>query len=375
MLKQKDRKIRLKPLLGAIFSAVVLTGMTFHIVGQVRADQFDEQIKSLQQQNDSNQSQSDQLGAQAAGFQDQIDKLQAQINSLQTAIVDNQNKSDQLQKQIDAEEQELARQKKFLGEDIKQMYLDGQVTTLELLASSNNLGEFIDKEQYRNSVQNKIQTTVDQINDLKAKLVSQQKELQALIADEKNQQSQVAAAQAQQNQLLSATESQKSSLDAAIKSNQSQIAALRLQQLAANRRLGGSAVPGDPGHGNYPGYLDNAAQDSIIDPWGMWNRECVSYTAWKVQQFYGNMPYWGGVGNANQWPSDAARYGIPTGSVPKVHSVAISMAGGYGHAMWVEAVNGNTIYVSQYNYDLAGHYSEMSLNGSGLIYIYFGDRH
>ena len=37
----------------------------------------------------------------------------------------------------------------------------------------------------------------------------------------------------------------------------------------------------------------------------------------------------------------------------------------------VEAVNGNTIYVSQYNYDLAGHYSEMSINGSGLIYIYF----
>src|SRR5436190_13464692 len=133
-----------------------------------------------------------------------------------------------------------------------------------------------------------------------------------------------------------------------------------MQQLAANRPLGGSAVPGDPGHGNYPGYLDHTSQDSIIDPWGMWNRECVSYTAWKVQENFGNMPYWGGVGNANQWPGDAARYGIPMGSVPKVHSVAISTSGGYGHAMWVEAVSGNTIYVSQYNYDLAGHYSEMS---------------
>jgi surface antigen len=172
---------------------------------------------------------------------------------------------------------------------------------------------------------------------------------------------------------LAFTESQKSIYDQTIKNNQSQIADLRAQQLAANHRLGGNVVAGDPGHGGYPAYLDNAYQDSVFDPWGMWNRECVSYTAWKVQQTYGNMPNWAGVGNANQWPGDAQQWGIPTGSIPKVHSVAISMAGGYGHAMWVEAVNGNTIYVSQYNFDLAGHYSEMTLNGSGLTYIYFGD--
>lgn len=375
MLKQKNQKIKIKPLFSALLVAAVLVGGVFYYVGRARADQFDEQIKALQQQNAANKAQADQLGAQAASYQDQVNKLQEQINSLQNTIVDNQNKSDQLQKRIDAEQAELVKQKKILGEDIKQMYLDGQVTTLELLASSNNLSDFIDKEQYRNSVESKITDTVKQINDLKAKLESQQKELQALIADEKHQQDQLAAAQAQQNQLLAYTEDQKTSYDNQIKNNQSQIAALRLAQLSANRKLGGTVVAGDPNHGNYPGNLDSAPQDSIIDPWGMWNRECVSYTAWKVQEYYGNMPYWGGSGNANQWPSDAQRYGIPTGSIPKVHSVAISMAGGFGHAMWVEAVNGSSIYVSQYNYDLAGHYSEMSLNGSGLIYIYFGDWH
>jgi surface antigen len=84
------------------------------------------------------------------------------------------------------------------------------------------------------------------------------------------------------------------------------------------------------------------------------------------------MPYWGGVGNANQWPGDARAAGIATGSTPKVHSVAISMGGAFGHAMWVEAVSGNMIYVSQYNYDLAGHYSEMWVNGGSFTYLYFG---
>lgn len=372
MLKQKNQKIKLRPLAGALMAAIVLVG-GIYFVGRARADQFDEQIRALQQQNATNQAASDQLGAQAASYQEVIDKLSAQINALQNAIVDNQNKSDSLQKQIDAEEAELAREKKILGEDIKQMYLSGQVSTLEILASSTNLSDFIDKEQYRTAVQNKIQDSVVKINALKAQLESQQKQLQALIADEKNQQGQLSADQNQQNQLLAYTEGQKASYDNQIKNNQTQIASLRAAQLAANRRLGGNVVAGDPGHGGYPAYLANAAQDSIIDPWGMWNRECVSYTAWKVQQFYGNMPYWGGVGNANQWPADAQRYGIPTGTVPKVHSVAISMSGYYGHAMWVEGVSGNNIYVSQYNFDLAGHYSEMSINGSGFIYIYFGD--
>ncbi|MEO8862971.1 MAG: CHAP domain-containing protein, partial [Candidatus Saccharimonadales bacterium] len=77
-------------------------------------------------------------------------------------------------------------------------------------------------------------------------------------------------------------------------------------------------------------------------------------------------------GNANQWPASARADGIATGSEPREKSVAVSMAGYYGHVMWVEQVYGNgMIRVSQMNYDLAGHYSEMTINGSGLTYIYF----
>jgi len=144
------------------------------------------------------------------------------------------------------------------------------------------------------------------------------------------------------------------------------------EQIAANEDLDGAVVAGDPKHGGYPSKWDAPVrQDSLLDSWGMYNRECVSYTAWKVYQTFGNMPNWGGVGNANQWLADARRAGIATGSTPQVHSVAISMHGYYGHAMWVEQVSGNMIYVSQYNYDLHGNYSEMWVNASQFTYIYF----
>lgn len=350
--------------------AVLVSGLVWS--GFAGADQYQEQINQLQAQNNTNRSQSVQLAAIATSYQDAIVKLQAQIENLQQAIVTSQKQSDDLQKQIDAAEAELDHQREVLGKNIKAMYLEGKVSTLEILASSNDLSDYVNKAEYRNSVQSKVKNTLDKINHLKQDLQTKQNELQAVIKDQQNQKSLLVDTQSQQSQMLAYTEGQKAAYDQQIKNNNSEIARLRALQLAANRSLGGAVVPGDPGHGGYPANWDRATQDSMLDSWGMYNRECVSYTAWKVYQTYGYMPYWGGHGNANQWPASAQADGIATGTTPRVGSVAISMSGYYGHAMWVEAVNGNTIYVSQYNYDLQGHYSEMSINGSGLIYIYFG---
>ena len=110
--------------------------------------------------------------------------------------------------------------------------------------------------------------------------------------------------------------------------------------------------------------------------------ECVSYTAWKVEERYGarKMPYWGGIGNANQWANNADAWGIPKGKVPKIGSVGMHGRGPYGHVVWVEAVAGSRIYVSQYNQAnaatnfKAGEYSEMWVDAAVYDwFIYFGE--
>lgn len=371
MLKQKLNNLsQYKKLPGVLVMTVIIAASAF--LGVAKADQFDEQIKANNQQIAANQIAANQWQTQASGYQDAVNKLQAQIDSIRQAILDYQHQSDVLQQQINDEQQQLTEQKAVLGENIKTMYLEGQISTIEILAASKNLSEFVDKEEYRNTVQNKIKTTVDKITALKIELEQKQRDIQSIIKDQESQQAQLDSSLGQQNQLLAYTESQKAAYDGQIRSLKQQNSALRAAQLAANRQLGGTVVAGDPGHGGYPGNWDSAPQDSMFDSWGMFNRECVSYTAWKVYEAYGYMPYWGGHGNANQWPGNAQAAGIPTSSIPKVGSVAISMSGGYGHAMWVESVNGSMIYVSQYNFDLAGHYSEMWVNGSNFTYIYFG---
>jgi surface antigen len=130
----------------------------------------------------------------------------------------------------------------------------------------------------------------------------------------------------------------------------------------------------------YPVKWADAPADTIIDTWGMDNRESTSYTAWKVNEAFGNMPTWGigSTGDAKDWPADAQAAGIPTGTTPKVHSVAINPAnthgaGSSGFSTWVEAVNGDQITISFYNLGNAYDYSVTTESAAYFeTYIYFG---
>lgn len=377
--KMKNQKIQKNIALkrvGGFASLVILTGVitaSFIISPFARADQFDEKIRQLEAANSENRANVAQLEVQADSYQGEIERLQAEINALQEQIAANTAKRDDLQRQIEVAQAELDKQKVLLGESIKAMYVEGQITTLEMLASSKDLSEFLDKQQYRTTIQEKIKTTLDKINALKAQLKDQKTEVEKLLADQQAMNERLNASRAEQASMLAYTESQKSQFTAAIRANQSSIAELRRQQIIANARfIGGPAGSGPACGGGYPARWCEIPMDSVIDTWGMYNRECVSYTAFKVAQSGRHMPYWGGVGNANQWDDNARRAGIPVDGTPRVGSVAQSDAGYYGHVMYVEHVYGDgTILISQYNAGLDGRYSERRISAAGLDFIHF----
>ncbi len=385
MLKQHVEKLAARYYKVRAFVCAVVLVVMIGGAAIAHADQYDDQINALKAQNGAAQNLLNSLQAQASSYQDAINQLQAQISALEASIAANEARQTQLTQQIADNQQQIETKKAQLSEDIKTMYIDGQMSTIEELASSKDLSDYIDKEEYRTTVQNQLNEKISEILQLQAQLQAQKAQLDTLLTTEKQQNDQLGSAQAQQQQLLSYNQGQQDAYDAQIRANQSQIASLRAQQLAANRRLGGRVIYGGSCGGGYPadalnGYGAhwgcNYYQDNTYDNWGMYNRECVSYTAWKVYEAYGYMPYWGGVGNADQWPGDAQAAGIPTGSTPKVHSVAIGTNpyyfGPVGHAMWVEAVNDDgTILVSQYNFGAAGQYSTMTVSSAGLTFIYF----
>lgn len=355
-----------------LLMALVLT--TVLPPAAVKADSFDDQIRALEQEISGYQAEAGRLRETANTLQNEVAALQAERNTIQKQIELNEAELARLQNEIVITEQRLDNQMKLLATNLRSMYLESAISPLEIIASSSSISDFIDKQEYRNQIRAQVQKTITSVRDLRTQLDEQKLTVEQKLEDQKVQKQTLLAKEEQQALLLSQTQGQEAAYQQLSQERNGKIAELRAQQAAANRaNVGGNIVAGDPGRGGYPSVWHNAPIDSLVDSWGMYNRECVSYTAWKVYQSGRYMPYWGGRGNANQWPSSAATDGIATGSTPKAGAVAISMSGPYGHAMYVEAVinGGSTIYVSQYNYGWAGEYSEMTLPASGLVYIYF----
>jgi surface antigen len=357
----------------AVAVALAVTGSALPgLQASVWADQYTDQINALNSQNAETRALVNDLQSQAADYQDAIAKLQAQIDGLQSAINSNVALQNDLQRQIVEAQAEIDRQRAVLAQDIKAMYVDGTPDTLEMLATSKNLSEFVDKQEYRTRVQNKIQDTMARIAELQKQLQTQKAKVEVLIKEQQAQQAQLDADRAKQQEMLSYNEGQQAAYNDQIRSNSAKISELRAAQVAANRKLGSQAVAFS-GDNTYP--WQNRGFNAGLDDWGMYIRQCVSYTAWKVDEAYGNMPGWGWQvkGNANEWVGNAINAGIPTGSTPKPGSVGISFVGYYGHAVWVEAVSGGQVLVSEYNYDWAGNFRRAYYPASSFTYIYFGE--
>ncbi|MCD1275746.1 MAG: CHAP domain-containing protein [Candidatus Nanogingivalaceae bacterium] len=369
----------------SIVAAAVLMSASIPVAfaQNVLADKYDDQVKKLQSEADSYQQRASTLGVLASTLQAQLDTLTKQKNEIQAQINTSQAKRNKLEKDIAATEKKIAINKEALGEIVADMYVDSSISPLEMLASSKNIGDYVDKQEYRSSMQDNLNSTIKQIKSLRSQLEKQKKQVENVLRDQKSQKNALAAKEAEQAKLVSDTRGEESAYNGLVAKRNNEISSVRAQQAAAmaaaaRQSTGGSLNigVGSASGGGYPAIWANAEQDTIVDNWGLYNRECVSYTAWKVASTGRYVPHFGGAGNANQWPSTTARYGIANGSTPKAGSVAIWYVGAYGHAMYVEAVNGDgTITVSDYNNNMDGlgwgRYHYYTRSAAGLTYIYF----
>lgn len=128
---------------------------------------------------------------------------------------------------------------------------------------------------------------------------------------------------------------------------------------------------------DYPAYLKNAALDALVDPWKFYNRECTSFAAWCLNsrnnvnftnQYLGASKW----GNANTWGTVAKSRGVTVNMTPAVGAIAWWTTGKYGHVAWVSAVNGNSVFIEEYNYNVRGGYGTRTIAASdpaGYIHI------
>ncbi len=354
----------------AVTGTLMALLMAIYPALSVSADNLDDQINALQTQVGAFQQQAGQLRAQADNLQAQVGAIDAQKRAIEAQISANEVKKEQLNQQIQQTSDRIAHQKEGLAKNLKSMYVESDVSPLEMVASSKSISDFIDKQEYRNRIRDAIQESLKQIQALQAQLTKQREDVDHVLADQKSMQSQLAEQENQKNQLLAETQGQEAAYKQLVSDKNSKIDELRAQQRAANARFIGTAGSGPACGGGYPGMYCNVPMDSVVDNWGMYNRECVGYTAYRVAASGRTMPY--GFGDANKWPVAAHAHGIPVDDKPRAGDVAVRFEGKHGHSMYVESINSDgTLNVSQYNTHKTGTYSEARVSPYGLAFIHF----
>ncbi len=373
----------------AVAAAILLTSCTsIPAMATLREDlnNVNSKINKLSEQIDSYEKEAEELSKQADSISKQIAILQNEQAKLKKQIELKQAEHDQIVLEIEAVQKRINDNYEIIGYVIAQYYYNDGISTIERIASAENFSSFVNEEAQLSSVSDTLGEIVEENKALKESLVQKKKRAEQILADLDAQKEQLAATEQEQQTLLSQTRSNeakyndlRSKASKERKELQEQQQAI-LQELARQNNVSGITA-GDPSKGGYP-YSGQCPAASLngtqyADQWGMYICECVSYAAWKVFQNYGYMPYWGGRGNASQWPANARAAGYTVSSVPRARSVGISQSGPYGHAVWVEAVSGNRVYISQYNAAneatnwVMGEYSEQWVDQGAYVYIYF----
>lgn len=373
-------------------TVVTVVGAAFSYQPPVYADKFDDQIQALQREIDAYTEEARQLSEQTDSLQAQLAIYSAERAQIQAQIEVSQTRYEQLQGQIKETEEQIQNNRVALGKTLADIYIDDQITPLEMLASSQTIGDYIDTQEYRSSIRDQLTIKIAEIQELKVVLEQQKTDVERTLGDQKNARNALVQKEQEQQQLIVQTQGQQSAYQRlAAETNERKLEIQRQQQAAieaAIQAAGGTVniLPGDPNKGGYPWEQDCWVDENAVshggangngsDPLGYGCRQCVSYTAWKILQKTEYEPRW--WGNANMWPSSARQSGFSTGGTPRVGSVGIISAGQYGHAVWIEAVNDDgTVDVSQYNYYNAGgtgwgHYSKMRVSAATYdTYIYF----
>ncbi len=376
-------------------SALVATAVVMAISGpftlmqRAHADQYDNQIAALRQQMSQYQNQANALGAKAATLQAALDQITAQKNAIIAQINLSQKQYDDLQAQINATQKQIADNKDALGQIIADMYVDGSITPLEMLASSKNIADYVDQQQYRQSIQSNLSQTINQINALKSKLEQSQKDVATVMEQQKTQNAQLAAKEAEQQSLVAQTKGDEAAYQQLVNNTQSQIQSAAAQQRAYYASLQSQGSNFDSGtYGSFEyanwsgnqgcggdGYPYCGTQDSYADPWQLLNRECVSYGAWRIDHVYGkNVQGFDGFGMAYQWGQGYAKGATRVYDPQPGDAVVLMPIAGFapvGHLMVVESVNGDWVHVSQYNFLGTGEYSTMDIKKTGVIFLRF----
>lgn len=322
------------------------------------------------------------LQEQAMSLEEAIEELDEEIEEQNKEIKRLNRVIDALQERLDEAQAELSAKAALLRANMRTLYKRGDVSTFELMASSDSFSEFIDEQEYLERLKDQIQGMTREIYDIQQSIRQQQNEQRELLVQQESVKESLAEMRAEREELLDETLSEEERLrehSQSLVARQQEInrELIRMSQIVTTEGTGGypwadalcvytNAHVGPCRHptdswGDFEWYVDD--KNNRRDEWEFFYRNCTSYVAWRSAQdgFEITPPAPGrsGLGDAGSWHKNASRYDeLSVGTEPRVGSFAVFANGPFGHVAYVERISGDRVLISEYNLIADGMYSE-----------------
>lgn len=240
-------------------SLIVSTLLTMGPVLAISESELRSDINSINNQVAEGEEHLDGLQETTQTLEEALRKLKAEIAELQTQIEKTQEDVEATEEELAETEAELERQKEIMASSIRLLYKRGNISTVELIASSENFTDFVNQEEYVQRIKKQVHEASLEVEALKKQLEEQKEELDDLLATQTGQKKLLDDKRTEQQRLVDQAKQEEFSYQSYLKGLQEKQrkAEERLESwLAAN--IGSFVSQGRVSKGDIIGYVGSS---------------------------------------------------------------------------------------------------------------------
>ena len=331
-------KRRMRKVTALVLSVGMVLSMTV-TSGAVTIDEAQKKADELQSQKNAAQAEKDTLAAKLNSIIAQMNKTQEELSAKETEI--STAEEELVQAKVDEDDQYNSMKKR-----IKYMYEGGNTQFLEILMSSSNIGDLLNKAEYVSKLSSydrdmltafqdtvkaveekeaKLQDEYEKLNTLQSSLVSQQTEAQTLIS---SKEAQIAEIQDQITDNANLLADLKAKAEEAKRLQEEQAAAAAAAAAAAKKNNSGSSSGGSSS--SRP-----ASSGNVVSGSGYFTHPCPGTTY--------QSSYFGEVRSFDSRPHKGNDYAAPTGTPTYAAAAGTVITAGWSNSAgnWVVISHGN----------------------------------
>lgn len=331
-------KRRMRKVTALVLSVGMMLSMTI-TSGAVTIDEAQKKADELQSQKSAAQAEKDTLAEKLNSIIDQMNKTQEELSAKETEI--STAEEELVQAKVDEDDQYNSMKKR-----IKFMYEGGNTQFLEILMSSSNIGDLLNKAEYVSKLSSydrdmlvafqetvkaveekeaKLKDEYEKLNTLQTSLVSQQTEAQNLIS---SKEAQIAEIQNQITDNANILADLKAKAEAAKRLQEEQAAAAAAAAAAAKKNNSGSSSNGSSS--SRP-----ASSGNVVSGSGYFTHPCPEMTY--------QSSYFGEVRSFDSRPHKGNDYAAPTGTPTYAAAAGTVITAGWSNSAgnWVVISHGN----------------------------------